>query len=679
MTKKSQQLWRLAKLPTAIGLASLLAAPASAITFDLGEVQGSFDSSLSVGASWSTAKRDKRFIGNANGGTGYTQTGDDGRLNFKRGDSFSKIFKGLHDLELRYKDSGVFLRGKYWYDFKLHDQNLRHPDPNKRSISNKGRKEGAKTRGAELLDAFVYHNYSILDQPGTVRLGKQVVSWGESTFIMNSINSINPIDVSAFRRPGAELKEGLIPVNMFFVSQNLTDQLSMEAFYQLSWKQTVVDNCGTFFSSADVAADGCNDNYHILDRQLTDLLMGVDGLKALTGGAASPYAPVSTGQVGINYSGQEGLMVSRGKDNKAKDDGQFGFAFRWLGDNTEYGAYMMNYHSRTPFLSMKNASSAALSDAAILGAAQGIYNTTGVAQQGLGFLGSGNQWGPGSAGIAGFPPGVTPVPGAGLVSINPGFDQSLKLAGAAVAVGNGQYFMDYPEDIRLYGLSFSTTLPTGTAWQGEVSYRPNMPVQINTQQMTLALAAPVNPDALAWQNKTPGAIQKGYKRKEVTQLQTTFTHFFDQVLGASRATVVGEVGWTHVGGLESKDKIRYGRDPIFGITGSAVDPDETSLAKYGDHGFVTKNSWGYRVRGILDYSNAIAGINLHPNMAFSHDVDGYGPNGQFNEGAKAVSFGLDADYQHTYTASLSYTNFFDGRYNTLKDRDFVSLSFGMNF
>ena len=148
----------------------------------------------------------------------------------------------MHDLELRYKDSGLFVRGKYWYDFKLQDQNLRHPDPQKRSISNKGRKEGAKARGAEILDAFLFHNYMIGDQPGTVRLGKQVVSWGESTFIMNSINSINPIDVSAFRRPGAELKEGLIPVNMFYVSQSITDRLSAEAFYQLSWKQTVIDN-----------------------------------------------------------------------------------------------------------------------------------------------------------------------------------------------------------------------------------------------------------------------------------------------------------------------------------------------------------------------------------------------------------------------------------------------------
>jgi hypothetical protein len=323
MMTTRKQIWQLARLPLAVSLASALAAPAMAINFNIGEIEGSFDSSLSVGASWSTASRDKRFIGNANGGTGYTQTGDDGRLNFKKGDSFSKIFKGLHDLELRYKDSGLFVRGKYWYDFKLQDQNLRHPDPQKRSISNKGRKEGAKARGAEILDAFLFHNYMIGDQPGTVRLGKQVVSWGESTFIMNSINSINPIDVSAFRRPGAELKEGLIPVNMFYVSQSITDRLSAEAFYQLSWKQTVVDNCGTFFSGADVAANGCNDNYHILDRQLTDLLMGVDGLNALAPG----LAPVSTADVGLGYSPYEGLRIKRAKDKTAKDEKQWAWHF----------------------------------------------------------------------------------------------------------------------------------------------------------------------------------------------------------------------------------------------------------------------------------------------------------------------------------------------------------------
>lgn len=636
MTTKNQQIWRMAKLPLAVSLASVLATPAFAINFNIGEVEGTFDSSLSVGASWSTAKRDMDLVGNANGGTGFTQTGDDGRLNFQRGKTFSQIFKGLHDLELKYKDTGVFLRGKYWYDAELADGNRPFKD-----ISNKGRKELAKTRGVELLDAFVYHNYAIADQPGTVRLGKQVVSWGESTFIMNSINSVNPIDVSAFRRPGAEIKEGLIPVNMFFVSQNLTDQLSMEAFYQLSWKQTVVDNCGTFFSSADVAADGCDNNYNILNKDLTGLLAGIDQLAAAAPlGVVNPVTGLpypSMASLGINYS-NEGLMIPRGRDNKARDSGQWGTAFRWLGDNTEYGAYFMNYHSRTPFLSMQNTQM----DMAMLGKLGAASNAVGS--------------------ILGLP--------------------AASLGAAAVLVGNGNYFMDYPEDIRLYGLSFSTTLPTGTAWQGEISYRPNMPVQINTQDMTLKLATGIGaslakgpagyPEALA----QGGRFHRGYDRKEVTQIQTTFTHFFDQVLGASRATVVGEVGLTHVGGLGDT---RYGRDAIYGSPESIIPDSPTSAQANGWHGFVTKNSWGYRVRGILDYDDVFAGVNLKPNMAFSHDVDGYGPNGQFNEGAKAVSFGVDAEYQNTYTAALSYTNFFDGRYNTLTDRDFVSMSVGVNF
>ena len=106
----------------ALAVAMGISAPAGAVNFNIGEVEGQLDSSLSVGASWSTAKPDRDLIGINNGGTGYTQTGDDNRLNFKRGETFSKIFKGIHDLELKYRDTGVFVRGKYWYDFELKDE-----------------------------------------------------------------------------------------------------------------------------------------------------------------------------------------------------------------------------------------------------------------------------------------------------------------------------------------------------------------------------------------------------------------------------------------------------------------------------------------------------------------------------------------------------------------------------
>ncbi|NUA38203.1 DUF1302 domain-containing protein, partial [Pseudomonas sp. UMA601] len=306
-----------------------------------------------------------------------------------------------------------------------------------------------------------------------------------------------------------------------------------------------------------------------------------------------------------------------------RDSGQWGLALRWLGDNTEYGAYFMNYHSRTPIVSMQNANRGDIGNALL---ALSSPATAALAQP--------------------------------------------------ILLGRGSYFLEYPEDIRLYGLSFSTTLPTGTAWSGEISYRPNMPLQTNTTDLTPLLATTVAggfaSGGVAGALGAAGQVSHGYIRKEVTQAQTTFTQFFDQVMGAERLTLVGELGLTYVGGMTDDVGERYGRDAVYGV------PENPAAAsRYGSHGFYTSSSWGYRARAIWDYPNVVAGINLKPNLAWSHDVDGYGP--VFNEGSKAASIGLDADYQNTYTASLSYTNFFGGDYNTISDRDFVALSFGVNF
>lgn len=617
----ANQFWRRAKLPLAVGLASTLAGPAFGVTFNIGEIEGSFDSSLSLGASWSTAGRNKNLIGVNNGGKGLSQTSDDGHLNFDKGETFSKIFKGIHDLELKYGDTGVFVRGKYWYDFKLKDEDLDF-----KNISDNNRKEGAKSSGGQILDAFIYHNYSIADEPGSVRFGKQVVSWGESTFIGGGINSINPIDVSAFRRPGAEIKEGLIPVNMFYISQNLTENLSAEAFYQLEWDQTVTDNCGTFFSQPDIISDGCDNNLRVLSKRST----------------INPAAFPTLNALGVDVN-NEGVLVRRGPDRDARDSGQFGVAFRYNFEplDTEFGAYFMNYHSRAPIFSAQ-------------GAPSQFYT----------------------------------MPLGPLASARP-----------LIVAGNSNYFVEYPEDIRLYGLSFSTTLPTGTAWSGELSYRPNAPVQLNSTDILFAGVTPIAGFGNASVLKgTPGQDLHGYRRKEITQFQTTFTHFLDQVMGASRLTLVGEIGVTHVGGLESKSEARYGRDPVFGpgelpngfcstlngntIAGAGAGADASNrTTNCNNDGFTTATSWGYRGRAIWEYPDVFAGVNLKPNVAWSHDVKGYspGPGGNFEEGRKAISLGLDAEYQNTYTASLAYTNFFGGDFSTVDDRDFLALSVGVNF
>jgi hypothetical protein len=570
----------------AVAIALGCVAPAQAIDFRLGEIEGQFDSSLSIGASWSARSADPEMIGTRNGGKASSQTNDDGRLNFKRGETFSKIFKGIHDLELKYGDTGVFVRGKYWYDFETKDESRLLYD-----IDDSRRMTAAKAAGAEILDAFVYHNYSLGSLPGSVRLGKQVVSWGESTFIGNSINSINPVDAAAFRRPGAEVKEGLIPVNMFYIAQSLTDSLSMEAFYQLSWEKTVIDNCGTFFSPSDTAADGCDDRL------------------VVAGADVAPGQSTNTGAPG------NPMYIPRASNRDARDSGQYGLALRWFAEelnNTEFGLYALNYHSRSP---------------------SGSFQIT---QNG------------------------SPT--------------------------TASYFLEYPEDIRLYGLSMQTTLGA-TSVAGEISYRPNMPIGINSTDMTLgSLGVAVSPVFTSGHAELAlGGDIKGYVRKPFTQAQVTATHFFDRVLGASRLTLVGEVGYNHVSGISNDlGDLRFGRDPVYGLGQVAAPAGTCELGfnaanpdQCNDKGFFTSSSWGYRVRAIADYSNVFAGINLSPSIAWSHDVDGYGPN--FNEGSKAVSLGLNADYQNTYTASLSYTDFFGGKYNTQIDRDFVALSFGVNF
>ena len=52
------------------------------------------------------------------------------------------------------------------------------------------------------------------------------------------------------------------------MSQTLTENLSAEGFYQLDWEKTVTDNCGTFFSQADVITGGCNDNLRLLSNSV---------------------------------------------------------------------------------------------------------------------------------------------------------------------------------------------------------------------------------------------------------------------------------------------------------------------------------------------------------------------------------------------------------------------------
>ncbi|MFD2229688.1 DUF1302 domain-containing protein [Alkalimarinus sediminis] len=332
MTKNTQRWHKLARLPLAVAVAASVSTPASAFQFYMGDVEASFDTTLTAGVSWRVQDRDSRQLSQGNlaplGSNPYvysttgasTNNYDDGNWNFDKGDTYSKRVKGTSELLLSYENYGGFVRGRYWYDFQLKDEEMALDGAGqRRSLSVDGDKNAS---GAEFLDAYVWADFDLGDMPLNMRLGRQVISWGESTFIFNGINVINPVDVGAIRAPGAEVKEALLPVNMFYSSIGLSENVTLEGFVQLEWEKTEIEDCGTFFATADFASDGCGPV--LLAGQLPD---------------------------GVAYD--QGLKADRLADNEPDDTDQFGLAVRWYVpelNDSELGFYFVQYHSRVPLI-----------------------------------------------------------------------------------------------------------------------------------------------------------------------------------------------------------------------------------------------------------------------------------------------------------------------------------------
>src|SRR5690554_1683279 len=334
----------LKKLPIASAIALALASTASvqAAEIEVGDFRIKFDSIISYGAAWRMEDLDLRFIhpGNMAGGTGQSGVADDGNLNYDKGDMVSSVIKGVHDLSIDGGNIGAFVRFKYWYDDVIKNKEVAHghtatnyfPDV---TLDNDGLDSWSSGSGIKLLDAFVYGYFDIGDMPVNVRLGRQVLSWGESTFILNGINAINPIDVNSTRRPGVEIKEALLPVGMLNINLGLGDNTSLDMFYQYEWDDYKLDGCGTFFSTVDIlGGPGCN--------------------KVTLNPTLVPNDPSS------NLSDRDSVMygtyIDRRADITPDDGGQYGFALRHYATSidTEFGLYFMNIHTQTPIISAYN-------------------------------------------------------------------------------------------------------------------------------------------------------------------------------------------------------------------------------------------------------------------------------------------------------------------------------------
>ena len=245
-------------------LASAPIGNAMALTWDVGDADVSLETSISAGVAWRTGSRDERLVAIANGGSLYSTNSDDGNLAFDRGDAITSPLKITSDFGISWGDFGLFLRGSAGYNPVLEDKQFfdpadygagkERPESERRQKTEAVRNEVGSY--AELLDAYVYANFEVLDRYLTVRAGRQIINWGESTLVQNGLNSLLSLNANRLRSPGFELEEVLIPVGMVWVAMDLFENVSAEGFYQYEWERTEPDASGTFFATNDFAFIG---------------------------------------------------------------------------------------------------------------------------------------------------------------------------------------------------------------------------------------------------------------------------------------------------------------------------------------------------------------------------------------------------------------------------------------
>lgn len=641
---------RIAGLPVSITImCQLLATPAVALDWEIDDVYVRFDTTLSQGVTVRTSERDADIIGIANGGTAYSVNHDDGTLNYDDGKIAQNVSRFTSELDIDGGALSAFFRVTGFVDWEARNGTRARTPLTPQALDLVG-------EDLELLDAYVTGNFNVGEAPAQVRVGQQVLSWGESTFIPNGINVINPIDVAQFRTPGATLRDALKPIPMISASVSATESVSFEGFYELGWEKVDTDPPGTYFSTNDFVGDGG-----------TRAFLGFGEFSDLGTGFGALTPAINADLSGAGLAAQPAfdpdfLGVPRGADDTPGNGDQFGIAMRFFAEQlqgTEFGLYYLKYNSRLPLVSARtgSASGVAAGSAAAVAVATGGNTAAAV--------------GPATAAAIG-----------GSIGVN-------RYAQTA------NYFIEYPEAIDLIGASFSSELGnTGWALQGEYSFKKDMPLQIDDTELLLAALSPLataNPVFYGqFANNQLGTfgtdtVIHGYIERDVSQIQATATKSFGPALGANSGIFLVEVGVNHVHNMPSQSTLRLN------AAGTDTSGSSQQAAAGGAHAgkpeeptdvFPTATSWGYRMAAQLTYDNVIDAVNLSPRIQWAHDVQGISPQpaGPFQEGRKAISVGLKATYLEEWEADVAYTNYFGaGKYNLLADRDFFSATIKYSF
>lgn len=810
---------------------------ATALEYNFGGVQVFLDTTISAGVSVRAAERNNLHVAPGNGGPVNTTAtitnpggadgtvatvlhggpganlnlasgdtanyagsinSDDSRLNFDQGDLTSATIKMTNDIQANYENYKFFTRLSAFYDAVLGDEGSYE----RSALRTEGYPDAV--RDIDLLDFYGSGDFNVGDLPLNVRLGKQVVNWGEATFILNGISSWNPLDVNAFRRPGAEIKEGLLPVWGAYASLGLPYDLSLEAFYQLDFEPIALDRPGTPFATSDIARVGSGSGGN--EDAATWVTSGTDGGGFLNRNCSQPHALTAAFDAAYSAAGLDQFSCTAGtnvyldyqvdlpigqseqyrldlnggtadirrlEDDEADDQGQYGFALRWYAEelnSTEFGFYFMNYHSRLPIVGEKFFNNLDASDSAVrtyvasgdssdattrgsLNAGCTAGGTAGLAALGTGgidkilYLNSqtvNDQYGLMAAAEAVVGDGATSADALALnAAIGGGFTveqgsqlelqiincnlslaqtdatTGLQVDGTEILVVGSSVgglestglYLEYPEDIKLFGMSFNTTLGDWGV-QGEVAVRHDQPFQLDTDQITLAAlgASCVLDDILGvdtmtstvdalqtyGSNQTCGSVASGevadysgVVREEVMtfDIGTTATYTKSNALVGFLGADIG-ILLTEIGAIWVPDVPDEGDFSVAQWGNVCTSGTDLPLGAFVGLSFragcrPTQFSYGYVLVGQLQYNNAFGTpITVSPSLSWSHDVKGNSPAplSNYREGTKSVSLAVNGTYQNTWRGGISYTNLFGHeKYSSDGDKDFVSVNLSYSF
>ncbi|KVN13390.1 hypothetical protein WT09_02205 [Burkholderia stagnalis] len=346
---------------TTISIAVLGAATSSAYGYDFtmgdGAVQGSWVTNLTAGAGIRTKSPSCSLTGDPNAygcgaaaNTNQWGYGDNGNLNYRKGQPFSTYVSATSELLLKMPSEGLkfMVRGTGMYDF-LAGNTARTPLSSTASAQ--------VVYNAQLLDLWAQKDFTIGGRNAHVRLGNQVINWGESMFAQSGINTTNSLDTQKLLIPGAQLKQALLPAPMLSVAADLSHGFSTEAYYQFQWNGNRYPPVGSYWSLANVFGRGA-EPFTINTNNLNVAGPSAGTIAGLTGldkGNSGVLDGIRNGLVNGTYAGPPfndiGIPVST--QLPAKYRPQFGVKFNFSprSFDANFAFYYLNYIDKSPVLS----------------------------------------------------------------------------------------------------------------------------------------------------------------------------------------------------------------------------------------------------------------------------------------------------------------------------------------